>query len=126
MSDRLAVTLTVDELVALVVDGVRAALVGREAIDRRVSDLAAEEMTVGDVVALFHLSPKSGPKTIYRWRRDRAFPAPHRRGNRVRYLRSEVDVWRAQQGTSGAGAVTPPGRGRKTEEGAATAARAHH
>jgi len=121
MTDRLAVTLTVDELAALIKLTVGHALSERAESDTRTRDLAGEEMTRDDVLTLFHLSKKSGPKTVWRWRRERAFPAPHHRGGRVRWLRVEVDAWRAAQGISGPGAVTL-GRRRRTEDGAATAA----
>lgn len=117
MSDRLAVTLTVDELVELVVEGVRAALVGREAIDARRADLAGQELTLAEVLELCKIRQR---KTLYRWRRDLGFPAPRKFGNGVRWQRADVDAWIASRETSGPGSVS-----RRSKEGRAAATAAH-
>ncbi len=114
MSDRLAVTLTVDELVALVVEGVRAALAGREAIDARVAVLAGEELTLADVMTLCKIKTR---KTLYRWRRELGFPAPRQFGQGVRWRRTDVDAWIASRETSGPGSVSR----RQSKEGRAAA-----
>jgi hypothetical protein len=126
MSGRLVVTLTVEDLESLVEGAVTKAIAARDTVDRLSRDLAAEELTVQDLVTLFKLAPKNGPKTIWAWRKERGFPAPYRRGgNRVRWIRAEVDAWRAEQGTSGPGAATEPqprSARRRREGRAATAA----
>ncbi len=53
-----------------------------------------EEMTTADVCTFFSIDPK----TLWEWRRDpdAPFPAPRRMGaNTLRYLRAEVNAWRA-------------------------------
>lgn len=118
MTDRLAVTLTTEELAALVATAVRTALAEHGATEDRTRDLASEYMELTDLVTLFHLSKKNGPTTIWHWRRDRGFPAPHRRGGRrVLWLRSEVNAWCDEQGTSGPGAVMAGRRRRRTTTG---------
>lgn len=104
MTERLAVTLTTTELEDIVAAGVRKGLVEYGARGRAQPDSDAE-MTTADVVALFRLAPKSGPKTIWRWRRERGFPAPRNRGGRVRFVKAQVDAWRAAQTSSGPGSV---------------------
>lgn len=117
MTDRPAFTLTVEELRDLVREEIRA----QAASTNRPSDLP-EEMTIGEVVALFRLATKSGPKTIFRWRQTEGFPAPRKNGkNRVTYLRTEVNAWRAARAASGSGA-TPDSTRRRREGRAANPA----
>lgn len=118
MSERLAVTLTVDELVEIVARGVRDALEAQDAIDSRRADLAAEELTLVDVMALCHVRQR---KTIYRWRRELGFPAPRKFGNGVRWRRADVDAWIASRETSGPGSVSR----RQSKEGRTAATAAH-
>jgi predicted DNA-binding transcriptional regulator AlpA len=120
VSDARVVVVSVGELAVIIDAAVRKALDERGTTERVAAD---QELTIAQVVELMQLSKRYGKKTIWRWRRTLGFPAPHRRGNRVRWLRTEIDAWRAAQGTSGPGAVTspePPGRRRKTPEAGAT------
>lgn len=118
MTDRLAVTLTTAELGAIVEGAVMRALAARAVTDERARDLASEEMTIEDVLALFH---RKTPKTIYRWRKRYGFPAPRENGGRVLWLRSDVDRWRAARATSGPGAQPdhPEGSTRRRQGGRA-------
>jgi predicted DNA-binding transcriptional regulator AlpA len=102
---RMMVTLTGEELAQIVMSAVREVLVAHNATVIR-EPRPSDEMTIGEVVTLFRLSPKSGPKTVWRWRQTLGFPAPRKLGtNRVRWIRAEVDRWRAAREVSGPGAV---------------------
>jgi predicted DNA-binding transcriptional regulator AlpA len=121
MTDVRVVTITVGELEALVHGAVRRALDEKAATWTRVSDLAGEELTLRDVMALLHVRQR---KTIWRWRRELAFPTPHKRGGLWLYDRRQVDEWRMQQAALGAGGggVVPKGRRRKAGESRAALA----
>jgi excisionase family DNA binding protein len=54
---------------------------------------SGEIMTLAQVCDLLHVSPN----TAYSWRSAGTGPPGFRVGNRVRYRRSDVDAWIAEQ-----------------------------
>jgi predicted DNA-binding transcriptional regulator AlpA len=83
---------------AQVLDEVRSILAEASAIVLRppAGPAAKEEMTTADVCELFSIDKK----TLWTWRRQEShpFPAPYKCGdNTLRYLRSDVNTWRASR-----------------------------
>jgi predicted DNA-binding transcriptional regulator AlpA len=100
------VVATVSELEEMIGAVVRKVLDEREGLDAESGELT-EELTTKEVMKLLNVRSQ---KTLWAWRREQGFPAPRSFGkNSVRYLRRDVEAWRAARRASGPGAVKEPG-----------------
>lgn len=105
MSDTRVVVIAVSELVVLVDAAVRKALDERSDAQAGAASLS-EEMTTKEVLRLLKVTSK----TLHVWRKTEGFPSPRSFGkNSVRYLRADVEAWRASRTAPGPG--TFPARG---------------